>query len=137
MHKKKVKESVKVLMDSATQVEAYLKLHPNSTELNAKRNASRFFNNPEILSELNRLLDSTEEMNVNKANIVKLLGIVIKGKLNGSERTCDFLKAIELMSKLVPDFVDRKSIGDYDQMKDTDLDNLIKQKLDELNKSDV
>lgn len=135
MQRKKMKEAVKALMSSKTQAEAYLKVHPESSKKNAERNASRFFNSPEILNEIDSLLSSTEEMAVNKSNLVKLLGVVIKGKLQGKEQTKDFLKAIEIMSKLVPDFVDRKSVGDYDQMQDKDLDNLLKQKIDELNKN--
>lgn len=134
MDKKKIKEAAKALMSSKSQVEAYIKVHPESSKENAKRNASRFFNNEAIVNEINGMLDGVEEMAVNKGNLVKLLGMVIKGKMQGKERTSDFLKAIELMSKLVPEFIDRKAINDYEQMKDTDLDNLIKQKLDELEK---
>lgn len=128
MQRKKVKEAVKVLLQSNSEAEAYQKLHPNSKPINSQKNAARFFGHPQIVEELNVLLDNTESMVVNKENLIKMLGKVIKGKYEGKERTSDFLKAIEILSKLVPEFVDRKVVSDYEVMPEEDLDRAIKEK---------
>ena len=127
--KKKIKEQVKALMESKTDVEAYMKIHPESTIENARRNAYRMMKSPELLIELEKQIANTKPIEVNKTNLLRLLTMIVNSWQNGGEKTADVLRAIELMSKLVPDFSDKKQIEVYNNMDESQLNKELTERL--------
>lgn len=127
--KKVIKEQAKAIMQSNTLQEAYMKIHPESSLENANRNAYRMMKNPALLAELEKQLENVKPMEVNKTNLLRLLTMVIQSWQNGSEKTADFLRAIELLSRLVPDFSDKKQIEVYNNMDDAQLNKELGERL--------
>lgn len=125
-NKKRTLEQVKALLESKTVTEAYMKTHPRSSRASAEKNQWTMWNNPDLVTEFKKALDMERPMTVNKENLEKLLMMVVVGWTHGKERTTDFVKVIELLSKLVPDFVDRKQVSEYERMSSEDLEKEIK-----------
>lgn len=131
MNRKKVKEQVKAIMDSKSLTEAYMKTH-NCTENTAKKHAYRMLRNPEILAELEKQMDAVKPVDVNKTNLIKMLTMVIQNWQEGAEKTADFLRAVEILSRLVPEFSDKKSIEMYNNMDDKTLNDELKERFKRL-----
>lgn len=129
MTKKQIKLAARAIMESKTDYEAYMKLHPNSSVENAQRNAYRMMKNPELLAELEKQIEATKPIEVNKTNLLRLLTMVIQSWQKGEEKTADLLRAIELMSRLVPDFSDKKQIEVYNNMDDAQLNKELSERL--------
>lgn len=127
--KKQIKEQVKALMTSKSDYEAYMKIHPESSIENAKKNAYRMMKNPELLKELEKQLENTKPIEVNKTNILRMLTMIVQNWQDGKEKTADFLRAIELLSRLVPDFSDKKSIELYSNMDEKQLNDTLAEKI--------
>lgn len=121
-NKMKAIEQAKALLESKTMYEAYKKTHPDSTEKSAKKNAHRMWNNPELLVEFQKAIQMDKPMTVSRDSLEKLLMMVVVRWANGMERTSDYLKAVETLSRLVPDFKDRKEISEYEKMSPEQLD---------------
>lgn len=128
MNRKKVKEQVKAIMDSKSLTEAYMKTH-NCSQDTAKKHAYRMLRNPEILAELEKQMDAVRPIDVNKTNLVKMLTMVIQNWQEGVEKTADFLRAVEILSRLVPDFSEKKSIETYTNLDDKALNDEITTRL--------
>lgn len=125
-NKKRTLEQVKALLESKTTTEAYMKTHPNSTKESAYKNQWKMWNNPDLVVEFKKALDMSRPMEVTRENLEKLFMMVVVSWISGKERTSDYIKALEILSKLVPDFVDRKQISEYERMTPEDLDKEIK-----------
>lgn len=128
LSKKDVKNQVKAIMESNTLTEAYMKTH-NCSENTAQKHCSDMLKNPDVVVALDKVLEGIAPIHVNKESITKLLTLVVTKWQDGKERTSDFLRALELLSKLVPEFVDRKAIQDYENMDDEALNREISKKL--------
>lgn len=133
-----ITDMAKALMSCQTQEDAYLKVHPEATSMSAKKNAWRMANNPQVKAEIERLqlslkdiqgvITSTNPVDITKENLIKLYYMVIQNWVLGRERTGDAINAIKELSKLVPDFVDRKEVNTYAHLKKDELAKLIKEK---------
>ena len=131
-NKKQIKEAVKAILESKTQAEAYQKLHPECKPENAMKNSHRLMKNEDIVNELNRVLDMSKALSIDKELIVKIHSMIIMKWMRGEEKTADVIRVLENLQKLVPDFVDRKTISDYSKLSDSELDNELQSRLREL-----
>lgn len=129
--RKDIKLQVKAIMESKSLTEAYKKTH-NCSDATANAHASDMLKRPEVVAELEKQLEAMRPVEVNKNNLIKLLTMVVSNWQSGKERTSDFLKAIELLSRLVPEFSDKRDINIYQNMTDEQLDQEIKTKFKQL-----
>ena len=83
---------------------------------------------PMVLKELEKIIDAASPVTINKDRLVKLFNMVVQSWLNGEEKTSDFISAVKELTKLVPDFVDRKEVNSYQHLPEDDLDKLIREK---------
>lgn len=126
--KKNKKNGIKTILDanaiitSSTLTEAYLKRHPRSSPESARKNASRMVT-PEVENLVENLLKSAKHIEITKDTIVKLVMVVIEGKLSGQEKTADYLNALKLLKELVPEFKDRYEVDDISNKDDDALKN--------------
>ena len=137
-----VTDMARALMSCQTQEDAYIKVHPEATSESARKNAWRMANKPEVKAEIERLqmslkdvrtkITDTNPVDITKQNLIKLYYMVIEGWILGKERTSDVLNAIKELSKLVPDFVDRKEVNSYAHLDKQGLSKLIKEKMTRL-----
>lgn len=132
MNKKAVKEQARAILDSKTLNEAYLKTHPDATYNSADKNAWKMLKNPQVVEELERLMDKVKPLEVNKANLIKLLTMIVQNWQDKKERTSDFLRAIEILARLVPEFNEKKSIDVYGHMSEEQLNNEISDRINKL-----
>lgn len=131
MDRKRVKEQVKAIMESKTLTQAYMKTH-NCSENTAKKHAYEMMKNPEIVAEIDKQLSLVKAVDVNKQSLVKLLTLVVMSWQNGTEKTADFLRAIELLSRLVPEFSDKHTIEHYQNMTDDQINSELSERLKKL-----
>ena len=133
-----VTDKARALLSCQTQEDAYLKVHPEATSASAKKNAWRMANDPNVKAEKERLeislkdvqakITDTNPVDITKDNLIKLYYMVIQNWVLGRERTSDAINAIKELSKLVPDFVDRKEVSTYSHLSKAELAKLIKEK---------
>ena len=128
MDRKRVKEQVKAIMDSKTLTDAYMKTH-NCTRETARKNAGNMLKNPAIAAELEKQMNLIKPIEVNKNNIIRMLTMVVQNWQQGEEKTTDFLRAIELLSRLVPEFSDKHTIETYQNMSEDELNKLLSERL--------
>lgn len=133
MDRKRVKQQVNAIMDSKSLTEAYKKTH-NCTDETAKKNAYLMLKNPDIIAELEKQLDNVKAININKANLIKMLTMVVQNWQSGAEKTSDFLRAVELLSRLVPEFSDKHSVEHYQNMSDADINKELTERLKQINR---
>jgi hypothetical protein len=112
---------VKALMESRTPGEAYQKLHPNCTAESAAKNAKRMLT-PEVMDEFKQLLAIDKLTIVNRENLEKMLMLVLVGWTQGKEKTQDYLKALDILTKLSPDFAQK-----YENLSDDDVTKKLKE----------
>jgi len=122
----KLLKQVKAVLESNSLTDAYLKTHPNSSRESAKANAYRIIT-PELMEELRRVLALDKVAHTTRETIEKILYLVIAKWTKGDERTGDMIRALELLSKLVPDFKDRHQMEDISQLSEKDIDIKLKQ----------
>jgi len=120
---KKIKDIkfAKAIMESHTLSEAYMKTHPGSTQDSASRNVYRTLN-PELIQLLKEVSQLDRIAETNKETLEKILHIVIAKWLSGTERTTDMLKAIDTLTKLVPEFKERIGVEDLSTLPETEID---------------
>lgn len=100
---------VQALMETKNPVEAYMKLHPNSTRESAAKNVSRMLS-PEVMDEFKRLMAMDGITIANRENIEKFLLMVVVGWTQGKEKTQDFLKAVDLLKNIAPDVAQKMEV---------------------------
>jgi hypothetical protein len=110
--------------------DAYLLTHKNATPESAAKNAHRMLT-PEVVQMVKEQLAMDAMADVNKTNLVKLFWMVIGRWMTGREKTADFLRALENMKELVPEFVKRTGIDDMSKKTDEELSAEIKKLLGE------
>jgi phage terminase small subunit len=130
MDKKRVKTQVKAIMESKTLQDAYLKTH-NCTEETANKNAYKMLKNPEIVAELEKQLAEMKTIDINKQTLIKLYQSILIGWQAQDPRVkaSDVIRVFENLQKLVPEFVDRHSITEYEKMTGDQLDKELSEKL--------
>jgi hypothetical protein len=131
----KARKQAKAIVDSNSLTDAYKKTHPKSSDESARKNAWRMFNE-EVEAEIDRMLKLTKGWEVTKDGITKIIKMVVARYYAGKESGANALRAIELASKLIPEFVDRKAIQDYSKMSEDQIDNELTSKLRELGLQD-
>lgn len=131
LNRKQIKEQVNAIMTEPTLKDAYKKTH-NCSDNTANKHAWEMLRNPEILKELEKQLENTKPLEINKSNLVKMLTMVVQSWQSGSEKTADFLRAIELLSRLVPEFSEKRSTEHYHNMSEDQLAKELQQKLSTL-----
>jgi len=117
----------KSLLDCNTIEEAYMETH-KCTKTSANKQAHRMLT-PEVLENMKFLIQMDSPINVNKDTLVRLFTMVIARWMDGQEKTADYLRALESLKQLAPEFVDRKAISDLEKMSDDDLNKEIKRLL--------
>ena len=85
--------------------------------------------NPAIAAELEKQMNLIKPIEVNKNNIIRMLTMVVQNWQQGEEKTTDFLRAIELLSRLVPEFSDKHTIETYQNMSEDELNKLLSERL--------
>lgn len=133
LSKKDIKLQAKAIMESNSLQEAYSKTH-NCTEETAEKNAYKMLKNPEILAELEKRIESTKPINVNKTTLTQILTLVVHNWQKGKEKTADLLRAVEILSKLCPEFSEKKDINVYQNMTEDQINKEINDKLRSLDK---
>jgi hypothetical protein len=98
--KYKAKKFAKAIMKSNTLKDAYKNTHPASSESSARANAHRLLKHPNVIEELDKLLDPQKDFEANKEKLMKILGAVIMNWQEGNEMTRDMLRALELAGKM-------------------------------------
>jgi hypothetical protein len=102
---------VKALLSSKSPAEAYMKMHPNCTPTSAQKNAKRMLT-PEVMEEFRRVLAIDKLAIVNRDNLEKMLMLVVVGWTQGKEKTQDYLRAVEILTRLDPDFSKKVDLKD-------------------------
>ena len=131
MNKAQAKKFAKAIQETHNMTEAYLKTHPNSSKLAAGKNAHRMLK-PEVIVELDKILKAAQSFEVTRDSLIKILGEVIKGWYEGTERTENLIRVCELLSKIVPEFVNRHEVEAYQNMDKPELYKELKEKLGRL-----
>lgn len=121
----KLYENIKAILESNTLREAYLKTHPKSSFKSAGSNAFRMIT-PELFQELKRLLELEKIAETSRETIEKLIFIVFARWANREERTSDMLTALNILTKLIPDFKERFGIEDISQLSEQEIDERLK-----------
>ena len=124
---KKIKDIkfAKAILESNNLTEAYLKTHPGSTPDSAARNVYRTIN-PELIKLLKEVAQLEQLAETNRSLIEKILHIVLAKWLNKEERTPDMLQAINILTKLIPEFKERIGIEDLSSLPEDEIDNRLK-----------
>jgi len=129
MRIKRAKEVVKALAAGKTLTQTYALTHPNATLRSANKNCWRLWTE-EVMDELDKLLKESQTIQVTKENMVKLIQVVVKKGLQGEAKWADYLKALDMLSKLVPEFsISKHEIEMYSNLSDEDLDRELRTKL--------
>lgn len=134
LSKKDIKLQAKAILESKTLVEAYKKTH-NCNDNTARSHCSDMLNNPQVMAELEKMLDTMKTIDVTKANIIKLYQSIIldyQADRNGV-RASDVIRVLENLQKLVPEFVDRHVVENYENMTDEQLTKAIQDKIQRFN----
>ena len=113
-------KAAKAILESNSLQEAYSKLHPNSTPYSSNKNAFRLVT-PEVIENVRRILQLEKAGVATRENIEKLLFIVVAQYFQGDVKPADFLRSLELLSQLVPDFKQRLGVEDLTQLKPEEL----------------
>ena len=132
LNKKAVLEQAKAIMTSRTLTEAYKKSHPNASHATADANCSDMLKHPAVLKKVEELINLAAPMEVTRQSIIKLYQTILERYLTGQENGANFIRALENLQKLVPDFVDRREVNSYEHMSDEELDKVIKDKYSRL-----
>ncbi len=111
----------KAILESNNLTDAYLKTHPKSSKKNASINVYRIIT-PEVVEELRRVLDLEKLAETNKATLEKILHIIMAKWLQKDEKTADVLRAIEILTKLVPEFKERIGVEDLSTLPESEID---------------
>jgi len=124
---KKIKDIkfAKALIESNSLTDAYLKTHPKSSKKSASINVYRVLK-PEVIETLKELLQLEKIAVTNREMIEKILQIVIAKWVSKEERTNDMLKAIDILTKLVPEFKERIGVEDLSQLPETEVNARLK-----------
>lgn len=126
--RKQVKLQANAIMESDTLKEAYKKTH-NCSDNTASKHAWEMLRNPEIVAELEKQLATVKPLEINKVNLVKCLTLVIQSWQSGKEKTADFIRAVEILSRLVPEFSEKHSVEAYQSMTDEQIAKTLSDKL--------
>lgn len=117
-------------MESKTLKEAYLRTH-NCTEETAEKNSYKMLKHPEIVAELEKQLAEMKTIDINKQNLIKLYQSILVGWQQNDPRVkaSDVIRVFENLQKLVPEFVDRHAITEYEKMTGDQLDKELSERL--------
>lgn len=113
--------AARALLECNTNPEAYKKLHPNATDSSASKNAHRLVT-PETIEALKELLQADRLVDITKDNLVRLFTVVVAKYMSGKESGANFIRALENLKQLVPEFVDRKLVNEVSVMTEKDID---------------
>ena len=105
-------KNAKALLESATAKEAYKMTHPKCNDSSATQQAHRMIT-PEVLEIMRGLITMDQPLAIDKETMTKLFMLVVARWMQGNEKTTDFLRALESLKQLAPEFVDRKEISKY------------------------
>lgn len=113
--------AARALLECRTNKEAYKKLHPDTTDSSANKNAHRLIT-PETIDALKELLQADRLVDITKDNLVRLFTVVVAKYMSGKETGANFIRALENLKQLVPEFVDRKLVSEISVMTEKDID---------------
>lgn len=99
-------QKANAVLNTGSLPKAYQKL-TGCADSTAKLKAGRFFSDPQVLEILEAVLQYNNFNPTNREIIEKVLQMVVANWIQGKEATKDMLKALELLSKLIPDFKNR------------------------------
>jgi len=103
----------------------YLKAHPLSSEASAKKNSHRLVTE-EVMDLVKNLLQADKAAETTRANLEKMLHVVVARYLNKEEHGAVYVAAIKLLSQLVPDFKDRHEVDNVDTKSEKEIDEDLK-----------
>lgn len=117
----KALRAARALLDCTSNKAAYMKLYPKSKPFSAACNSSRLIT-PEVIEIMQEMLQSEKLVDITKENLIRLFTIVIAKYMSGKESGANFIRALENLKQLVPDFVDRRMVKEVSSMSESDID---------------
>jgi len=122
--KKQVKaiKNAKALLEHPHAKEAYKSLHPKCKKDRSAETQCHRMLTPETIQEMRNILQMDQISVINKDTLVKLFMLVVTRWTQGKEKTSDFLRALESLKQLAPEFVSRSLSGEIERMSESDLD---------------
>ena len=109
------------LLNSPTVKAAYAKLHPNASEATAEACGSKLVTQ-EILDKIRIMLSIDPKIKTTRMTIERFLYYILGQYMSKQIRPAEAMRALELLSKLVPDFKERHEIDDLSQLSKEELD---------------
>lgn len=137
MRRRKIRAQAKALLEEGYPIKpgavtrAYKKTHPGSSKKSAENNGKRLLEHEATMAEFDKLFEQAKPFDVTKEKIITMYREVLQGWVNREDtriKTADFLRALENLQKLCPEFVDRKEIDSYQHMSEDELDKAIADK---------
>ena len=117
----KTLKNLLAILSNPTLEQAYKSTHPNCTDKSAREAAGRMIT-PELIEELRAALAIDPKIKTTRVTLERFLYLILGKYIKGEERTSDALRAVELLSKLVPDFKDRIGVEDLSSLPESELD---------------
>lgn len=116
-------KNLQAILSHPNLTEAYKSRHPGDNQPSS--HAYRMIT-PELLEELRKILAVDPKIRTSRTTIERFLYMMLSQYTAGEIKASDALKAIEILTKLVPDFKDRIGIEDLNNVPESELDERLK-----------
>jgi len=119
------------LLTTDTAKDAYLKVHPNASPETARCHGGEMIT-PEVLAEVRRILATDPMINITKDAVVRMLMVVISQYFQGKAKAQDYLRAVENLKELCPEFKQRFEHDDLQKRTAKEIDDELRRLAPEL-----